>query len=63
MERIITRVGLFQLVHLDNPSQDEMNRRDEMVRNGSFFHAECPICQAQQKRGGDIVFAPHDLES
>ncbi len=56
-----TYVGHFRLVHLDRPDEQAIARRDEMVRDGSFFDEGCPICQSQKQRGGDIVFEP-DLD-
>lgn len=54
----ISRVGAYRLVHLDSPDDATVADRDRMVADGSFFDDDCPICQAQKKAGGDIVFEP-----
>lgn len=54
----ISRVGPYRLVHLDAPDDRTIETRIRMVEDGSFFDADCPICQAQKKAGGDIVFEP-----
>ena len=59
-EARFSQVGPFRLVHLDRPEPSEIERREEMVRSGSFFDDDCPICRAQRERGGDIVFEPDE---
>lgn len=59
-DALFSQVGRFRLVHLDHPDSNEISRREQMVRDGSFFDDDCPICRAQRERGGDIVFEPEE---
>lgn len=49
-------VGIFRLVHLDRPDAETLAQRVSLVETGQFFDQDCPICTAQKKLGGDIVF-------
>lgn len=55
---VFSRVGVFTLVHLDNPTPDTVERRTSEFDPGEFFD-ECPLCQFSREKGGHIVF---DLE-
>ena len=54
-DAIISRKGLFVLVHLDRPSRAVVRARTREFDPDDFFDQDCPICQAQ-KDGGIVVF-------
>lgn len=58
----VTQSGPHRLIHLDSPDEQTIAQRTKMVEDGSFFDDDCPVCQAQRKNGGDIVFES-ELES
>lgn len=57
-DAMIDSVGKFRLVHLDAPDPATREKRAAMIRDGSYFVDDCPICQEQKAAGGDIVFEP-----
>ena len=55
-----SRVGAFTLVHLDDPSPEEMHRREAEFDPDEFFFDDCPLCEAAKSEGGHIVFDGSD---
>jgi hypothetical protein len=53
---VITRVGRFNLVHLDNPSQEELDRRIREFDPREYFEDDCPLCRMMREEGGNIVY-------
>ncbi len=53
---IITRVGRFNLVHLDNPDEGELERRIRDFDPDEYFEADCPLCRLMREEGGNIVY-------
>ncbi len=53
---IITRVGRFNLVHLDNPTEQELERRIREFDPAEYFEADCPLCRLMREEGGNIVY-------
>jgi hypothetical protein len=53
---VITRVGRFNLVHLDNPSEEELERRIREFDPGEYFEGDCPLCRLMREEGGNIVY-------
>jgi hypothetical protein len=49
-------VGIFVLIHRDNPSRKVRAERIASIQDGSFWTDDCPICRAQKLAGGDIYF-------
>ena len=52
---VISRKGLFVLVHLDRPSAELVRARTEEFEPDAFFCPECPLCQ-MVKESGIIIF-------
>ena len=52
---VISRKGLFTLVHLDNPSPAIVRQRRREFDPAKFFCAECPLCSVL-KESGVVVF-------
>lgn len=58
-DAIFTRVGKYTLVHLDNPSEEQIKERIEKAKNGEYdddFDDDCPLCQAMKDQPCEIVF-------
>ena len=53
---VISKVGAFRLIHLDEPSPDEIRRRVERFDPQDFFEDDCPLCQMLREQGGAIVY-------
>ena len=56
---IISRVGKYNLVHLDYPSPEVIRERIEEVKSGGGhdYDDDCPLCRAQREMGGEIVYS------
>ena len=53
---VISRVGKFNLIHLDNPSQDEVERRVEQFDPNELLEDDCPLCRMLREQGGNVVY-------
>ena len=53
---IISRVNQFTLIHLDNPSEEQVRRRVEEFNPDEFFFDSCALCELAKREGGHIVF-------
>ncbi len=59
----ISRVGKFNLIHLDNPDEETVKKREKEFDTSDYFDNDCPLCQEAKKHGGDIIFDENnDLE-
>ncbi|HEX9780917.1 MAG TPA: hypothetical protein VGB20_06865 [bacterium] len=55
-DAVIGRLGELWLVHLDQPSQDEIRERIEEARQDFFDDPEdCPCCEMIRPQAGDIL--------
>ena len=52
---VISRKGSFMLVHLDQPTAEQIRERTEEFNPDTFFFDECPLCQ-MVKDSGVMVF-------
>jgi hypothetical protein len=52
---VVSRKGVFVLVHLDSPSAALVRRRTREFRPEDYFFDDCPLCQLL-KPGGVVVF-------
>ena len=52
---VISRKGLFALIHLDNPSREVVRQRRREFDPATFFCEDCPLCKLM-KESGVIVF-------
>jgi len=59
-EASFSEVGDFCLIHLDNPSKAERQRRVDEFSVNDHFPDDCPICEMQKEMGGFIVFDGSD---
>ncbi len=55
-EAIVSRVGDYNLIHLDNPGSAEIERRIREFDPEDLFHEGCPLCRMMRGRGLDVVF-------
>jgi hypothetical protein len=53
---VISRVGRFNLVHLDNPSAAEIERRAREFDPDDLFDDDCPLCRMLREDGGNVVY-------
>lgn len=53
---VVSRIGKFNLIHLDNPSPEEEARRVRHFNPDSLFEDDCPICTMMKKRGGNVIY-------
>lgn len=56
-DAVFSRVGVFTLVHLDDPTPETIARRTTEFDPREFFVDDCPLCQASRDHGGHIVFS------
>ena len=53
---VISRIGSFNLIHLDNPSPEMVERRIAEFDPNDLFEDDCPLCQMLRKEGGNVVY-------
>ena len=53
---VVSRIGKFNLIHLDNPSPEEEARRVQHFNPDTLFEDDCPICSMLKKRGGNVIY-------
>jgi hypothetical protein len=53
---VFSHVGNFTLVHLDNPTREQVERRTAEFRPDDFFLDDCPLCCQAKQEGGHVVF-------
>jgi hypothetical protein len=54
-DAVVSSVGRFNLVHLDSPHPEEIERRIAEFDLNDLFDADCPICQMLRLQGGEGV--------
>jgi len=52
----VTRIGKFNLIHLDNPDPIELARRVREFDPDDFFEDDCPLCRMLREQGGNVVY-------
>jgi hypothetical protein len=52
----VTRIGKFNLIHLDDPDPTELARRIEEFDPEEIFEDDCPLCQMLREQGGNVVY-------
>ncbi len=55
-EAVITRVGRVNLIHLDHPSEEELERRVREFDPERFLDRDCALCRLLKEQGGSFVF-------
>ena len=53
---LVSRVGNFNLVHLDHPSPEEIQMRIDQFDPEDFFEDDCPLCRMLREQGCNIVY-------
>jgi len=59
---VVSEVGQFRLIHLDNPSPEEVTRRVGEFNPDQLFEDDCPICQMLRNEPCDVVYDGEALE-
>lgn len=59
---IVSRVGNFNLIHLDNPGPEEVERRVAEFSPDSLFEDDCPLCRMMKEQGGSVVYDNYEDE-
>lgn len=52
----MSRVGVFNLIHLDRPSRDEIRRRVAGFNPEELFDERSPLSRMIRQQGADVVF-------
>ncbi len=55
-DAVISRVGQFNLIHLDSPTPEEVTRRVAEFDPNELFEDDCPLCQMLREQGGNVVY-------
>lgn len=55
-EAVITRVGRFNLIHLDHPSEEELSRRIRDFDPDRYLDPQCQLCRLLREQGGSFVY-------
>ncbi|HUV14542.1 MAG TPA: hypothetical protein VMY18_12930 [Acidobacteriota bacterium] len=55
-DAVISRVGPFNLIHLDSPTPEEVTRRVAEFDPEDLFEDDCPLCQMLREQGGNVVY-------
>lgn len=55
-EAVFSHVGKFVLVHLDDPTPEEVEHRIAEFDPEQYFTDDCPLCQMLKQDGGAIIF-------
>ena len=55
-DAVVSRIGKFNLIHLDNPSPQEKARRVKNFNPDNLFEDDCPICSMLKKQGGNVIY-------
>ena len=53
---IVSRIGHFNLIHLDNPSPELVERRIAEFDPNELFEDDCPLCKMLREEGGNVVY-------
>jgi hypothetical protein len=56
---MVSRVNGYNIIHLDNPSDEEIRKRMKEVIDGHIdddLEDDCPLCQAMKGLPCDIVY-------
>jgi len=53
---LFTRLGQYNLVHLDSPSPEEIARRTSEFDPDELFEDDCPLCQMLKTEHCDVVY-------
>ncbi|MFA5362159.1 MAG: hypothetical protein WC335_02785 [Candidatus Omnitrophota bacterium] len=61
---VITRLGYITIVHLDNPSKKEIQKRTEEIMReeitGEAYDDDCLLCQEMKNHPHEVVYYDQD---
>lgn len=55
-EAIVSRLGRYNLIHLDSPDPEEVARREAEFNPADLFEDDCPLCQMLMEQGANVVY-------
>ncbi len=58
----IDRLGQYTLIHLDNPSPEEREKRLAEFEPDDLFEDDCPLCQMLKNEHCDVIYDQGDCE-
>jgi hypothetical protein len=53
---VISRIGQYNLIHLDCPDPEEIARRIDEFDPEELFEDDCPICQMLRNENCDVIY-------
>lgn len=56
---LVSRINGYNIIHLDNPTEEQIKQRIKEVLDGQFdddFDDDCPLCQMMKGQPCDIVY-------
>jgi len=53
---VISRLGKYNLIHLDRPEPEEIERRIQEFDPDELFEDDCPICQMLRNESCDVIY-------
>ncbi len=53
---LISRIGQYNLIHLDSPDPEEIQRRVDEFDPDDLFDDDCPLCQMLRNEHCDVVY-------
>lgn len=56
---LVSRVNGYNIIHLDNPTEEQIKQRIKEVLNGQIdddLEDDCPLCQEMKGQPCDIVY-------
>ena len=55
-DAIISRIGRFNLIHLDHPTPETVQQRIGEFDPDDLFEDDCPLCRMLREEGGNVVY-------
>ena len=53
---LITRMGRYNLIHLDAPSPEEIAKRVSEFDPDDLFEDDCPLCRMLREEHCDVIY-------
>lgn len=61
-DAIVTRLGQYNLIHLDNPDPEEIERRRAEFNPDELFDDDCPLCRMLRAQPANVVYDGGELD-
>jgi hypothetical protein len=55
-QALVSRIGHYNLIHLDSPTPEEMTRRVAEFDPDDLFEDDCPLCQMLRQEHCDVIY-------